>query len=195
MVTGLYRAAGGEGEAHMVTRETGRKVRAEAAKVLSEMKEGGLLTLDFAGAGIIDFSCADEFLAKLLTRLIAGEYGEKYLRLANLNASQRENIEVALERKRLPSILVNPDHTWQCLGTIKPYLRETLDLVMSRERLSARDLSSLLRIALNTSSTRLINLHHQRLVTRRERIIAEGGREFVYAGLIGALHGGEGAGV
>jgi hypothetical protein len=178
MVTGLFRAAGGEGEAHMVTRETGRKVRAEAAKALSRLKEGGLLTLDFAGAGIIDFSCADEFIAKLLTRLIAGEYGEKYLRLANLNASQRENIEVALERKRLPSILVNPDHTWQCLGTIKPYLRQTLDLV-----------------ELNTSSTRLINLHRQRLVTRWERIIAEGGREFVYAGLISPVQRGESASV
>jgi predicted transcriptional regulator len=66
---------------------------------------------------------------------------------------------------------------------------------MSRERLSARDLSSLLKIELNTSSTRLINLHRQRLVTRRERTIAEGGREFVYAGLISPVRAGEGASV
>lgn len=180
----LFEEIAASGETHIVTRETGRKIRAAAACRLRELEGGGLLTLDFSGTGIIDYSCADEFVAKLLTRLIAGEYGEKYLRLANLNPSQKENIDVALERKRLPSILVNPDMTWQCLGTIKPYLQETLNIVMSRERVSARDLSTLLKIELNTSSTRLINLHRQRLVRRRERIISEGGREFVYAGLV-----------
>jgi predicted transcriptional regulator len=43
--------------------------------------------------------------------------------------------------------------------------------------------SDILGIELNNASTRLINLHRQRLVTRRERVMAEGGREFVYAGL------------
>jgi hypothetical protein len=187
----LFQEVAGSGETHIVTRETGRKIRAAAARRLQEMEGGGLLTLDFSGTGIIDYSCADEFVAKLLTRLIAGEYGERYLRLANLNPSQKENIDVALERKRLPSILVNPDRTWQCLGTIKPYLYETLNIVMSRERVSARDLSALLKIELNTSSTRLINLHRQRLVRRRERTISEGGREFVYAGLVEASLRGE----
>jgi len=188
----LFEEVAGSGEAHIVTRETGRKIRGAAARRLRELEGGGLLTLDFSGAGIIDYSCADEFVAKLLTRLIAGEYGERYLRLSNLNPSQKENIDVALERKRLPSILVNPDRTWQCLGTIKPYLQETLNIVMAREQVSARDLSGLLKIELNTSSTRLINLHRQRLVTRRERIISEGGREFVYAGLLSSPGAGEG---
>lgn len=190
----LFEEVAGAGEAHIVTRETGRKIRGAAARRLLAMEDGSLLTLDFSGTGIIDYSCADEFVAKILTRLIAGEYGEKYLRLSNLNPSQKENIDVALERKRLPSILVNPDRTWQCLGTIKPYLQETLTIVMARERISARDLSALLKIELNTSSTRLINLHRQRLVRRRERIISEGGREFVYAGLVGPSGGREGPG-
>lgn len=182
-VTELFRIACGGGEAHLVTRDTGRKVRREAARRLEAMEDGGVMTLDFSGVGVIDFSCADEFVAKLVTRLIAGEYGDKFLRLTRLNASQRENVEVALERKRLPTMLIDADRTWHCLGSIKPYLRETLDLVMAREKTSARDLSALLNIELNTSSTRLINLHHQRLVTRKERLISEGGREYLYAGL------------
>jgi hypothetical protein len=150
---------------------------------MMETADWEIVTLDFSGVGVIDYSCADEFLAKLITRLIAGEYGEKYLCLANLNPAQRENVEVALERKRLPVIVLNPDDTWQCLGTIKPYLSQTLDLVMAREKISARELSGLLHLELNTSSTRLINLHRQRLVTRQERFISEGGREYVYLGL------------
>ena len=183
-VVDIFRRAVEAREIHMVTRDTGRRVRAETARIVGSLEEGGLLTLDFDGVGIIDYSCADEFLAKLLTRLIAGEYGEKYVCLANLDASQEENIEVALEKKRLSALLANHDSTWKCLGILKPYLRQTLDLVMARETVSARELCTLLSLALNTSSTRLINLHRQRLVVRHESFISEGGREFIYTGLL-----------
>jgi hypothetical protein len=148
------------------------------------MAPGSVMTLDFSGVGIVDFSCADECFAKLVTRLIAGEYGEKYLRLTGLNESQRENVQVALERKRLPALVVHPDESWDCLGKITPHLRETLRLVTERRRMSARELVGLLDLELTTSSTRLGSLHRQRLVKRRERPIGEGGREFVYEGLV-----------
>lgn len=182
----ICRLITGEPGAHLVTRETGGQVRSAIARVFGEMAAGDVLTLDFTGVGVIDFSCADELLAKLVTRLIAGEYGERYLRLTGLTDSQRENIHVALERKRLPTLLVNPDNTWDCLGSIKPYLRETLQLIMTRRHLSAREMADLLDLELTASSTRLINLHRQRLVTRRERTMEEGGREFVYEGLMPA---------
>jgi len=98
---------------HLVTRETGKAVRSFIAGELGALAPGSVMTLDFSGVGIIDFSCADEFLAKLVTRLIAGEYGDAYLRLAGLGESQRENIHVALERKRLPARLLSPG--WRCL--------------------------------------------------------------------------------
>jgi hypothetical protein len=174
-----------EGDAvHLVTRETGQAVRSFIAGVLGTLAPGGVLTLDFTGVGVIDFSCADECLAKLVTRLIAGEYGEKYLRLVGLGESQRENIHVALERKRLPAILVHPDGSWDCLGTITPHLRETLQLIASRGGTSAREMVGLLELELTTSSTRLGSLHRLRLVTRRERPIDDGGREFVYEGFM-----------
>lgn len=188
--------AGGEA-AHLVTRETGQAVRAFVARKLQGLPPGGVMTLDFSGVGVIDFSCADECLAKLVTRLIAGEYGEKFLRLAGLGESQRENIQVALERKRLPALLVHPDESWDCLGTLTPHLQETLRLVVARRRMSAREMAGLLDLELTASSTRLGSLHRQRLVKRRERAMGEGGREFVYEGLVrtdevegGPTHGG-----
>lgn len=182
---------------HLVTRETGQAVRSFIAGELGNLAAGSVMTLDFSGVGIIDYSCADECLAKLVTRLIAGEYGEKYLRLVGLGDSQRENIHVALERKRLPALLVHPDGSWDCLGTITPHLRETLRLLVTRGRISAREMVGLLDLELTTSSTRLGSLHRLRLVRRRERIIEDGGREFVYEGLVhgegieatGAPHG------
>ena len=153
-------------------RRCGRSSPASSARCAA----GSVMTLDFTGVGIIDFSCADECLAKLVTRLIAGEYGEKYLRLTGLGESQRENIHVALERKRLPALLVHPDGSWDCLGTITPHLRETLRLLVARRRMSARELVGLLDLELTASSTRLGSLHRLRLVQPARAAIGEGGQ-------------------
>ena len=169
---------------HLVTRDTGQAVRSFIARELAALAAGNVMTLDFTGVGIIDFSCADECLAKLVSRLIAGEYGERYLRLTGLGESQRENIHVALERKRLPALLVRPDGSWECLGTITPHLRGTLDLLVARRRMSAREMVGLLKLELTASSTRLGSLHRLRLARRRERAMGDGGREFVYEGLV-----------
>jgi len=184
-------------EVHLVTRETGQAVRSLIAQELAAIASGSVVTLDFTGVGIIDYSCADECLAKLATRLIAGEYGDRYLLLAGLGESQRENIHVALERKRLPALLLHPDGSWDCLGTITPHLRETLQLLMTRRRISAREMMGLLKLELTTSSTRLGSLHRLRLARRRDRTIGDGGREFLYERLVnfdetevsGANHG------
>jgi hypothetical protein len=103
-----------------------------------------------------------------------------------LGESQRENIHVALERKRLPALLVLPDGSWDCLGTITPHLLETLRLLVERERVSAREMVGLLGLELTASSTRLGSLHRLRLARRRERAIGDGGREFVYESLVRA---------
>jgi hypothetical protein len=182
-VSDLFREATGGATAHLVTRETGAAVRAVIVERLQALERGGILNLDFTGVGIIDFSCADECLAKLVLRLNAGEYGDKYLCLSGLGESQRENIQVALERKKLPALLLGAGSSWECLGTLTPHLRETLRLVAERSGMSARDLADLLGLELTAASTRLINLHRHRLVRRRERPMGEGGREFVYEAL------------
>ncbi|HEY5999010.1 MAG TPA: hypothetical protein VI078_06850 [bacterium] len=179
-VSELFREATGSETVHLVTRETGAVVRAAIVQRLERLERGGVLSLDFGGVGIVDFSCADECLAKLVLRLNAGEYGERFLCLGGLGESQRENIEVALERKKLPVLLLGAGAAWECLGALTPHLRETLRLVMDRGGLSARELADRLGIELTAASTRLINLHRVRLVRRRERTIEEGGREFVY---------------
>jgi hypothetical protein len=182
-VIDLFHEATGSATAHLVTRKTGAAVRSAIVGRLLSLGQGEVLTLDFSEVGIIDFSCADECLAKLVLRLNAGEYGEKFLCLSGLGESQRENVQVALERKRLPALLSGPGSSWECLGTLTPHLRETLRLVMERHGMSARELADLLGLELTAASTRLINLHRQRLVSRRERSMGEGGREFLYEGL------------
>ena len=172
------------GSRNLVTRETGKRMREALEERLQTESPGELIILDFKGVGILDYSCADEIVAKLISRLNAGEYGDRYLLLRGLNPTQKENIEVALERKHLAALFLNEEKKWEVLGVLNNYLKETLDEVMTKGRITARDLADAEDLEINTSSTRLANLHKLQLVQRREEVLSEGGRQFVYESLL-----------
>src|SRR5512139_3151721 len=88
----------------LVTRPTGQAVRERIERDLETTPEGSVIGLDFSKIGVIDYSCADEIAAKLVSRLLSGEYGDRYLLFLGLNENQKENIEVALERKGLAAV-------------------------------------------------------------------------------------------
>lgn len=165
--------------ADLVTRATGEQLR---RAIEPELERGsGLAVLDFAKVGVVDYSCADEVVAKMFVRLRAGEYGERFLLLDGLSGGQRENVEVALERKTLAALgRMTGAREFELLGTLNDYLKETLALVHERGRLTARELSETRRLAMNTASTRLINLHDARLVTREAEPGAASRRQFAY---------------
>ncbi|MBU4257676.1 STAS-like domain-containing protein, partial [Patescibacteria group bacterium] len=87
------------GSGDLVTRNSGQVIRERIEKDIAKEKDGEVIALDFSKIEIIDYSCADEIVAKLISRLQSGEYGDKYIVLSGLNENQKENIEVALERK------------------------------------------------------------------------------------------------
>lgn len=106
----------GNAAAHLVTRATGEAVRAKAEQALIAQSEPSVLVLDFAGAGIIDYSCADELVAKFISRLVGGEYGDRYVVLGNMNNEHKENIQVALERKELAAVAWLADNSGRLVG-------------------------------------------------------------------------------
>jgi hypothetical protein len=172
----------------MTGRTRGVKFRGFLERLLKV--EGGplLILLDFSGVGPIDFSWADEVVAKMISRLWSGEYGEKYLVLKGLNASQLENISVALERKRLAA-LVTGGEGWKIVGSLNNYLAQTLHTVMEKRHLTMRQLSEEEGIGMNTSGTRLLNLYKKRLVVRGEGVSrkkedSHRGRQFIYQSLL-----------
>src|SRR3989304_878723 len=91
----------GNSSSDLVTRPSGNKIRERIEKDIAKEKDGAVIALDFSKIGIIDFSCADEIVAKLVSRLLSGGYGERYIILSGLNENQKGKIEVALERKDL----------------------------------------------------------------------------------------------
>jgi hypothetical protein len=147
-----------------------------------------LVVLDFTGVGPIDFSWSDEVVAKMVSRLWSGEYGEKFLVLKNLNPSQTENISVALERKKLAVLTTGPEG-WRIIGSLNNYLIHTLKRVMKKRQLTLRELSEEEGIEMNTSGTRLLNLYKKRLVARLEGAMTgkedtHRGRQYIYQSLL-----------
>ncbi len=167
------------GSSDLVTRPSGQVIRERIERDIAKEKNGEVINLDFSKIEIIDYSCADEIVAKLISRLLSGEYGDKYIVLTGLNENQKENIEVALERKELAVMVQMKDNEKILLGTLNNYLKETLNLILKKSKITASDLSKSLKLPANTSGTRLLNLHKKRLVKRIDEI-RDGGRVWVY---------------
>lgn len=167
------------GSSDLVTRQSGQVIRERIERDIEKEEERAIIALDFSNIGIIDYSCADEIVAKLISRLLSNEYGDKYLILTGLNDNQKENIEVALERKYLAVMAEMRDGKKLLTGNLNNYLKETLQLILREENITSKDLAGSMKLEANTSGTRLLNLHEKRLVRRVEEI-RNGGRIWVY---------------
>lgn len=167
------------GSSDLVTRQSGRTIRKRIERALENEKNGEIIALSFSKIGVIDYSCADEIVAKLISRLLSGEYGDKYIVLTGLNENQKENIEVALERKELAIIAEMRSGTRILLGSLNNYLKQTLNLILKKGKITAKDLSEAMKIEANTSGMRLLNLHKKRVVKRIDEM-RNGGRVWVY---------------
>jgi hypothetical protein len=167
------------GSSDLVTRQSGQAIRERIEKDIADEKNGSIIALDFSKIGIVDYSCADEVVAKLISRLLSGEYGDKYIVLTGLNENQKENIEVALERKDLAVMAQMRDGSRVLIGSLNSYLQKTLDLIIKKGKLTAGELSDVFKLPANTSGTRLLNLHKKRLVKRIDET-RNGGRVWVY---------------
>jgi len=176
------------GSKEMTGRSRGVRIRQAIEKILGTEKGSLRIVLDFSGMGSIDFSWADEVVAKIISRLWSGEYGKKFLVLKNLNPSQAENIGVALERKKLAVLTTGPEG-WRIIGSLNNYLIHTLNRVMKKRQLTLRELSEEEGIEMNTSGTRLLNLYKKRLVVRLEGAMTgkedtHRGRQYIYQSLL-----------
>ncbi len=169
----------GNGSSDLVTRPSGNKIRERIETDIAKEKDGAVVALDFSKIVIVDYSCADEIVAKLISRLLSGEYGDRYIVLTGLNENQKENIGVALERKDLAVMGAMKNKAKTLIGNLDNYLKQTLNLILDRGSITAKELSEALELPANTSGTRLLNLYKKRLVIRTEEM-RESGRVWVY---------------
>ncbi|GMR12133.1 MAG: hypothetical protein BMS9Abin29_0321 [Gemmatimonadota bacterium] len=90
---------------HLVTRPTGRAVRLAIESQLAEVSRCALSLIDLSEVTVLDFSCADEVVAKLLLRFLEEDRpGDAYFVLRGLGEQHREPITTALERQNLLAV-------------------------------------------------------------------------------------------
>ena len=95
----------------LVTRPTGRVVRECIERAMATTAtEVAVARIDFTRVGCIDYSCADEIVAKLL------QSRPRVLVLMGISDGHREAIEPVLAGHRLAVLIERPDGTLEAVG-------------------------------------------------------------------------------
>lgn len=118
-VAGLY--------TDLVTRPTGRAVRENIER---DLPAGTIAVMDFTGVGCLDYSCADEIVAKLVRDKV------RVLLLRGLTDAHRDAIEPVLAGAGLAALCARADGTLEGLGASEPAPALLEELVA--RRLAAR---------------------------------------------------------
>jgi hypothetical protein len=95
----------------LVTRPTGRVVRERIERVMATADgDVAVARIDFTRVGCIDYSCADEIVAKLLRG------GPVVLVLTGISDGHREAIEPVLAGHRLAALIEHGDGRLEAVG-------------------------------------------------------------------------------
>jgi hypothetical protein len=111
---------------HLITRPTGRAVRLAIEAQLEELRRPILSLVDFSSVAVLDFSCADEVVAKLLLGL-RDEAGQAFVLFRGVRSFHRDPIEAVLDRHRLKAAAETEGGAVELLGSSEPAERRLWD--------------------------------------------------------------------
>lgn len=111
----------------LVTRPTGRAVRGGIEEELADRAEERAAVIDFGMVRLLDYSCADEIVGKLLL-----EHGAaRYFVLQGVTASHCEAIEPVLQRHQLFALARDREGRVRVLGHLPETARHALATLTS----------------------------------------------------------------
>jgi hypothetical protein len=163
---------------NLVTRPTGAAVRTEIENIIAERHEPSLTVIDFQHVRLLDFSCADEVVAKLLLGQMgtAARAREAYFVVRILSDVHLDAIESVLERYGL-ALVVEFDAQVRLVGDASDGERRAWEALRSMQRAMPQDVARAIGEDLVTASQWLHTLHERRLVMRFEdEYVSLGGR-------------------
>jgi hypothetical protein len=154
---------------NLVTRPTGAAVRTQIEALLADARERSLTVIDFSHVGMIDFSCADEVVAKLLLRYGAAARpdGEAYFLFRGVTDDHWDAIEAVLERHGLALVLETAEGAGaRIVGTVDDRERTAWNKVYELGRTAPADLATAIGAAYDDAARVLETLHRRRLIMR-----------------------------
>ena len=163
----------------LVTRPTGAAVRSGIEQQLEEAKERTLIVIDFTHVGLLDFSCADEIVAKLLVSYCEPAAAERrasvsrvtpprdcYFLFKGVNDSHLDAIDAVLQRRGLALVAQVDDGLLVLIGTVDDRERRAWELVTRLGRVVAADIAGEVGVEEPQAEVLLNALTRRRLIMR-----------------------------
>jgi hypothetical protein len=155
---------------NLVTRPTGAAVRGEIERAIAEIGGRTVTLIDFSQVTLLDFSCADEIVAKLMLRYCASEPQEAppadgYFLFLGLREHHLDAVEQVLERHRLAIVAVLDD-TPTLVGDIAPDERDVWERLRDVGPSDPDELARAIGASLDWLHARLETLERRHLVVR-----------------------------
>ena len=134
-VTSLY--------SHLGTRPTGRAVRMAIETQLRGAGQQSLSLIDLSEVTILDYSCADEVVAKLLQRYLHERAHEAFFVFCGVHEPHRDQIQVVLERQSLVAVGETEAGRFELLGAPEPIEASSWLVLEQHGLVTAEDLTDL----------------------------------------------------
>lgn len=146
----------------LVTRPTGVAVRGWIQRAIAG-SAAPTTVLDFTDVGLLDFSCADEIVAKLL--LDADPVTDRYVMLLGTREDHTEAIDHVLNHHALAiAVVMGPDEPPRLLGRVTPELRRVFHCVFRLGPGDATGIADMLGWTLERAADALLTLALLRLL-------------------------------
>jgi hypothetical protein len=155
---------------NLVTRPTGAAVRLGIERRLDEIGDRALAILDFSHVGLLDFSCADEIVAKLLLQYVSLDIPrrEVYFLFYGMHESHMEAINAVLERHGLALVTQLADGNPTLVGIIDGDHRRIWETMRELGAAQPADVASAAGLTTENVERTLENLWRRRLVIRQD---------------------------
>lgn len=151
----------------LVTRHTGRAVRTSIETELAQLSGRTVVVLDFSAVRIIDCSCADEIVAKLVMASLATTQSglDAFFVIRGLDEHQMEDIEEVLRRQQLV-LVAEYAGALRLIGEVADDARLTFERLALRGMAVAEDLAVEMARPLDAVRATLDELYLRRVLLR-----------------------------
>jgi hypothetical protein len=118
---------------NLVTRPTGAMVRKAIEEALFGAVEPNVIVMDFSHVTLLDFSCADEIVGKLLDAYQNDmDARQTYFLIRGVHDAHLEAIEAVLERYGLAVVVEDTTGAYRVVGTLDDGARRVWHFVVQR---------------------------------------------------------------
>jgi DNA-binding MarR family transcriptional regulator len=167
-VSSMLRKSVCELYSNLVTRPTGAAVRCEIEQELDRIGDRALTVIDFSHVGLLDFSCADEIVAKLLLQYVSidAPRREVYFVFRGISESHLEAIDAVLERHKLALVTQRADGESRLIGIIGLEERRAWEIISQLGTGVGADVADATGLSQGDADRMLDTLWRRRLLIR-----------------------------